>query len=246
MYELTDVRAASRLVQWSLRPLARPTNSPAYRELLARYTSSFSFRDLVNGIAEELGLQVLDVGSLGIATTPTEQSIFTFTSNDIQPNGTADDHLLNGLILIAIQATIYPLAQDLADDPTIVREAITAENVDTTLRVLCDRLETQARDQADPTVESVEERLHAAYLVYKARPQTRVAKNGRMTASATLAMIEHMLQLLQSQGFFLLKTRNAVKSYSPTWRFQVQVQNWTATQLYATVKTLLTQETKDK
>lgn len=245
MYELAEVRAAIRLVEWSLHPLARPANTPAYRELIARYTSSFAFRDLVHAAAEEWGLQVLDVSSFGIAVAPAETSVFAMTANDYRPSGTADDHLLDGLILIAIQATVYPLAQDLLEDPTVAHHAITAEEVDQTLRSICDHLEQRAQKEPDIPLASVEQRLHAAYLVYKARPQNRTGKNGKPVSSSTIAMIERALKVLQSQGCFLPKRQGKTQSYQPTWRFQIQVQDWSATELYLAIKTILTQPTKE-
>jgi hypothetical protein len=42
---------AGRLVQWGLRPLARPAQEPEYRELVERYFDDTAFRTIVRDVA---------------------------------------------------------------------------------------------------------------------------------------------------------------------------------------------------
>ena len=60
---------AGRLVQWALRPLARPAQESEYRELVERYFDDGGFRVTVRELADGLGLQVLDVSEHGCEDT---------------------------------------------------------------------------------------------------------------------------------------------------------------------------------
>src|ERR1019366_9989188 len=120
-----DLYAAGRLIHWALRPTERPTAQSEYRELLARYLENLQFRDIVWAIASGLGLYIINASSLGIVLAPLEGSIFMPKASDYRPSGSAEERLLDGLIHIAIIATIYPRAQDLEEDTVIARLPIT-------------------------------------------------------------------------------------------------------------------------
>ena len=53
---------AGRLLQWGLRPLARPAQEAEYQELVERYFDDGAFRTIVRELADGLGLHVLAFG----------------------------------------------------------------------------------------------------------------------------------------------------------------------------------------
>src|SRR5437588_7587447 len=91
MSEDNELYAAGRLIQWALRPHARPTAESEYRELLDHYLDHLRFRDAVRAIAGGLGLHIVDAGLLGIVLAPIEDSIFAAKLSDYRSTGNAED-----------------------------------------------------------------------------------------------------------------------------------------------------------
>lgn len=239
MADLQDLYAAGRLLQWALRPRARPTTDPEYRQLLVRYLDTLAFREIVCTIADGLGLHVVEVSSLGMVLAPTEESVFTMTATDYRASASADDRLLEGLIQVAIATTVFPRAQDLEEDPTIARPSITADEVEATLRDICMHLEEASRGQPDPSIEAETTGLYEAWRVYRDKTSAKTTSGARTSPMTTTRFIERGLEFLQQQGCFLEETRRQRKAYRPTWRYQVMVQEWSATRLYEIVRSLL-------
>lgn len=111
---------AGRLVQWGLRPLARPAQEADYRDLVERYFDDGAFRTTVRELADGLGLHVLDVSEHGVVLAPHDDSIFALKPADFRGGSSkVDDRLLDGLAQVAIAATVFPRAGDLDEDPDI-------------------------------------------------------------------------------------------------------------------------------
>ena len=142
---------ASRLVQWGLRPLVKPVQEAEYRELVERYFNDGSFRATVRELADGLGLHVLDVSEHGVVLAPQDDSIFALKPADFRPGSSkVDDRLLHGLAQIAIAATVFPRARDLAENPDIMRPPVSVDEVEAQLRQICERLSAEARRAPDP------------------------------------------------------------------------------------------------
>src|SRR6266568_1762322 len=118
---------AGRLIQWALQPRAHPVTKADYQQLLDRYRDHVPFRECVQAICTGLGIEISAVSPMGMVLTPNNDSIFAMTSNDYRRSGSAEDRLIDGLILVAIIATIYPRAQDLEEDLQIARPPIMVE-----------------------------------------------------------------------------------------------------------------------
>src|ERR1700752_4131394 len=100
---------AGRLIQWGLRPKVIPFNEPDYRELIERFIDRPTFRGTVRELAEGLGLSVLQVNDRGIFLGTQQDSVFAQKPSDFRGGrSSADSRLLDGLVQIAIAATIYP------------------------------------------------------------------------------------------------------------------------------------------
>lgn len=241
MSNMNELIAAGRLIQWGLHPRARSTTESEYRQLLDRYRDHLPFREIVQAIAEGLGLQIIGASTRGIVLVPTEASIFASVPPDTR---SADERLLDGLIHIAIVATLYPLAQDLEEDPTIARPPLVVEHVEATLRDICDRFEEKSRGQPDPLLNNQLAGLSEAWRVYLDRTAARTTSGQRASPVTTTRLIERALEFLHKQGCFTIESRGSRNVYRPTWKYQVQVQEWAATQMYEAVRAVLeTEET---
>lgn len=231
--------SVGRLIQWALQPRRHPAAESEYRELLERYHDHPPFRDAVQAIADGLGLHIVKVSTFGIVLAPSEDSVFAVTPLNYRPSSSADERLIDGLIQVAIVATIYPNAQDLEDDATIARPAITVDDVETTLQNICNQLEESTRRQPDPLIDDLEAGLYEAWHVYRDKAQAKTTEDGRSSPATTRNAISRGLEFLEKQGCLTYASRDEPKQYRPTWRYQTMVQEWSAQHIYAVVRSLL-------
>ncbi len=230
---------AGRLIQWALRPHARPATEEEYQRLIDRYRDQVAFRECVQAICSGLGIAVAAVGQRGVVLVPDDDSAFAMTAEDYRRSGTAEDRLIDGFILVGILATFYPRAQDLEEDPLLVRPPVTVEEVDRTLRMICEYLEEAARAQPDPTVQEVTAGLDEAWRAYQNRVATKTTSDGRASAGTTLQMIRRAFGTLQQHGCVSLVSRNGKEAYQPTWKYQVLTQEEGVARLASVVRTLV-------
>ena len=230
---------AGRLIQWALRPHARPATEEEYQDLVDRYRDQVLFRECVQAICRGLGIAVTAAGQRGVILTPDDDSVFAMTAEDYRRSGNAEDRLIDGFILVAILATFYPRAQDLEEDPLLARPPLTVEEVERTLRMLCEHLEEAARTQPDPTVQEVTAGLDEAWRAYQNRVATKTTSDGRASASTTLQMIRRAFGTLQQHGCASIVSRNGTEAYQPTWKYQVMTQEESVARLASVVHTLI-------
>jgi hypothetical protein len=240
MVQLNDLRDAGQLIQFGLRPNARPATKQEYQDLVDRYEDNAEFRTIVREIAAGLGLQVLQASRWGLVLAPTSDSVFGMSWSDYRnfKQLSADDRLLDGLIHIAIMATVFPRAQDLDDDPALVRPPITVDDVETMLRGLCASMEEESRGKPDPA--SNELGLYEAWRVYQKRSSDAKTKSGRKSSKATRKLIEKGLEFLRKHGCFVYRKTGDREAYQATWRYQVMVQEFSVEPIYAVVRDILT------
>lgn len=234
-----NVYSAGRLLQWGLRPSARPIQEPEYRQLIARYLDHPDFRSMVKEAATGLGLAVLDVGELGIVLAPTENSAFATRPSDMLNRTRAEDRLLDGLVQVGIAATVFPRAQDIEETSVTARPPVTVEEVEERMRDLCRRLEEESRNRPDPTADEAVAGLYEAWRVYNKRSATRETPDNRQAARATRRIIEVNLEALREWGCFTCSEQAGVNRYQSTWRYQVLVKELAATTLHGKVRQLL-------
>lgn len=234
-----DPYHAGRLIQWGLRVKAVPFNEEEYRELLDRYIDQPVFRTLVRQIADGLGLQVLEATRRGLFLSPNEESVFGQKPSEFRGSASAEDRLLDGLIQVAIAATIYPRQQDLDEDAIEAKPPITAIEVDETLRTLCAEHKRRVRDEPDVETDAVERGLQEAWRVYESRPGLKTTAKGNVSPHSTQALIRRHLQSLVDHGCFLVTQREKIELYRPTLRYQLQVKELAASKLYSQVQSLL-------
>ena len=73
---------AGRLIQWALRPHARPATEEEYQYLVDRYRDQVLFRECVQAICRGLGVAVTAAGQRGVVLTPDDDSVFAMTAED--------------------------------------------------------------------------------------------------------------------------------------------------------------------
>lgn len=232
-----ELFAAGRLIQWALRPEASPTQSEEYRRLIEHYLDDPGFREKVQTISAGLGLDILEGvrREYSVVLAPTAESVFSVRGGDYRTSAhySEDNRLLDGLIHVAVAATVYPRASDLLTDAAVRRNPVTVDDVETTLRGLVERLEAQ-RDRPNPAAAG----LYEAWRVYKNRSATKETKDKRAAPWTTRRMIEYALEYLCKQRCF--RRENA--HYQPLRRYQVLVQEYAASRVYEAVEQALTPE----
>jgi hypothetical protein len=237
---------AGRLIQWGLRPLARPAQESEYRELVERYFDEGAFRILVRELADGLGLKVLDVSEHGVVFAPVDDSVFALKPADFRPGASkAEDRLLDGLAQVAIASTVFPRARDLDEDPDIVRPPVTVDEVEAQLRQLCERLAEEARSSPDPNAADERRGLIEAWRVYMQRLETLETRDSRRAMRATRRVIEFSLDRLREFGCFTQVRQGTQTAWQPTRRYQVMVQQLAGTTLFQLVRDALDAPTSD-
>src|SRR3954454_1491420 len=82
---------AGRLIQWALRPHARPVTEEEYQHLVDRYRDQVPFRECVQAICRGLGVAVTAAGQRGVVLTPDDDSVFAMTAEDYRRSGGTDE-----------------------------------------------------------------------------------------------------------------------------------------------------------
>lgn len=229
--------ACGRLIQWALRPRAIPFNEPEYRALIDRYIDQPAFREAVRQFADGLGLVVLDANDRGLFLGTQDESVFAVRASEFRGGrGSAEDRLLDGLVQVAIAATIYPRQQDLDEDSMEAKPPITSVEVDETLRHLCAEFKRRAGERPDVASDEMEQGLQEAWRVYESRPSVRTTQQGSLSQSSTQGLIRKHLQQLVEHGCFIVSEHGETEMYRPTLRYQIQVRELAATKLYQQVQ----------
>ena len=227
---------AGRLIQWGLRPLARPAQEAEYRELVERYYDDGVFRATVRELSDGLGLFLLDVSEHGVVLAPQEGSVFQLKPADFRPGSSkVDDRLLDGLAQVAIATTVFPRARDLDEDADIVRPPVTVDEVEAQLRHICEQLAAEARGKPDPDAADESRGLAEAWRIYLRRLETMETRDARKAMRATRRVIEYSLDRLREMGCFTQVRQGDDQEWQPTRRYQIMVQQLAATAIFRLV-----------
>jgi len=209
----TEAGKAAELICFALQPKISRGADARYSELWSEYRSDEGFRDVVDAVADGLGLVVVDAPDQGLIVTPTERSPFSFRLVDYQTGMDPTRRMLTGLVHLGIAAVAYPREADLEDDIVVRRSA---DQVERYLREACGAL--AAAEEKDPeAAEGAEEVL--AWRAFLAMPSaTRTAKGG-YTVNSTMGLITRAFTWLIEQGM----ARQAGGTYQLLDRYRVQV-----------------------
>lgn len=187
--DLTDVRAAAELITFGLARRVRPVEGSEYRGLLDRYRAELRFKDLVDTMAEGLGLEVLGTPRAGIVLVPDPGGPFATRLGDLRTMD-QDERLVFGLILIAIAAYAYPNEVDFDDPETKLIDII---RIDEFLRAAIEGVQLRRDDDPDG-------RARAAAEVYADLPSFVPTQTGRRARGCTLRAVEEVCGWLVTQG----------------------------------------------
>jgi hypothetical protein len=216
------LRAAGQLIQFGLRPKLFPGQDREYRDLLARYRMELEFQEVVDAVAEGLGLTVASATELGFFLAAQPGSVFAYTLSTFRRDrGTSsgyDDRLLHGLAMVAIVAYYYPTGQDLEHES---HRPATPRDVDRYLRAACEQL---SRTSADLDVPAEQSELEQAWHLYLRQKEAVETPDGRRAQRGTLAVIDRCLDMLENQGL-VRRARDAGdnSSFVPMERLRLMV-----------------------
>lgn len=213
--DLTPVRAASELIAFGLGRTHRPVDGSEYRALLDRYRTDLRFKDIVDAIAQGLGLEVLGTPRSGLVLAPEPSGPFATRLADLKPGMTAEDKLVFGLVLLALAAWAYPNDVDL-DDPEA--KIIDVVKIDEFIRAAISDLV-----QVDGADGSVGERARTAAATYADLPSLRTTATGRRAAGCTLRYIDLVCDWLVEHGAAREAKSIGPDSFQLTDRFRMLV-----------------------
>lgn len=237
---------AGRLLQWGLQPRQRPSQDNEYLDLVQTWTEDRRFRAVVEDVASGLGLHLLDVSSQGVVLAPADGSVFRMRFTEFRPSSSSvDDRLLDGLVMIAIAATVFPRDEDLVDELAAARPAVTVDEIEEQLRSICDRLAVEAEATPDPRTSDERARLIEAWRVYHDRIASAEPSGGARPRRATMAIIEFGLERLREFGCFVRVDQQGKSAWQPTRRYNVMVQELAASALFEEVEGLMNPEEGD-
>ncbi len=222
-----DAGAAAQLLGYGLQPRLRPAGTAGYADLVARHQSDVAFRELVDHIADGLGLVVLDVdGVSGIVVGATPGSAFELRLGDYRTNLSADDRLVHGLIHVGIAAYTFPTSASLVDDD--VRHA-SVQAVERFLRTACERLRDRYGDAAAADGQPETEQ---AWRLYLRRQPARDTADGRVGVSTTTGMIKYAFERLVAAGMATRTADTDGGTYRMHRRYRTGVRELAATAAY--------------
>jgi hypothetical protein len=147
-----------------------------------------------------------------------------------------DGRMLDGLIHIAIMATVFPLEQDLVDTSSRQRTPVTGDEVDNTLRSICAAMEAQPEAHRDPLAHPETAGLYEAWRVYKQRLPDG-PRRGAM--KGTKFLIEDAFEFLIRSGCMQRIKYMGQQAFQPTQRYRILVQDFAAEPLYAAVRAVM-------
>jgi hypothetical protein len=212
--------AVGQLLAFGLQPKTYPGSDVEYHALVMRYRSDAAFQAAVDGVADGLGLVVVDASGLGFLLGARADSVFAYKLADFRrergTSGGVDDRLLHGLALAAIAAYFYPQPQDLAQErhrPASVRQ------VEAFLRAFC-----QEHAPVDRAVQDAEpsEFEQARDLYVRQKEAVRTA-DGRRAQRGTVSVVGRVFDLLAEHGLVRrVREDTTDPTYQPLERFRVQ------------------------
>lgn len=224
---VADAGAASQLIGYGLQPRLRPASTPLYAQLIERHQGDVAFRDLVEHVADGLGLVVLDVSAAsGLMLAATPGSPFELRLADYRTNLSADDRLLHGLVHIGIAAYGFPTSASLSDDD--VRQA-SVQAVEAFIRAGCLRLQEQT-GSVDPTPDRPE--TEQAWRLYLRRQAVRETADGRVGVSTTTGIVKYAFERLVAAGLATRASDADGGTYRLLGRYRVGVRELAATAAY--------------
>jgi hypothetical protein len=189
---MSEVSDAVELVDFALRKRLVAEADEDYRRLRDVYRDDPRFKQLVDLVADRLGLRVLGVSTFGLAVTPVDGSLFAARTSDYQTSMSVELRVLHGLAHLGVAAYCFPTTGALSDsrvvsiDPAKVSDELT----ETAKRMAADSPEEVSVDS---------EELREAWRAWLALPAVAPGKNGERPRQSRLWFVQHTLSWLTEQ-----------------------------------------------
>jgi hypothetical protein len=193
-----DISAAARLLRHALTPKDRPTPASQYRELLDRYQTDVNFAEIVERVAEGLGIDVHQTSQLGLLVSGHVDSPFGVTLDNcglmVRRGGDQrlQDRRCFGLVLLAIITYAYPNGEALIDPANRPLRPVDIE------RFLDQRIKRLLGLDAD--LGEPEGQLSEAAQAWHDLPELLVTDKGRLSRDCHRWYINSTLTFLVDQG----------------------------------------------
>jgi hypothetical protein len=221
-----DAGAAAQLIGYGLQPRLRPASTAGYADLVARHQSDVTFREVVDHVAEGLGLIVLEAdGVSGIVLAPAPGSPFEVRLSDYRANLSSDDRLVHGIINVGIAAYVFPTPASLTDDDVRHASVVAVERF---LRNACERLHDRHGDADSSATAETDQ----AWRLYLRRQATRDTADGRIGVSTTTGMVKYAFERLVSGGMATRTSTTDGGTYRLLRRYRISVRELGATAAY--------------
>jgi len=224
---------AAELICFALQPKIARGADERYGALWSDYRTDEGFRDVVEAVANGLGLVVIDATDQGLIVAPMDKSPFSFRLADYQRGLDSKKRMLIGLVHLGIAAVSYPKEVDLEDD-IVIRRSV--EQVERFLRDACARL-AQGDDRDPEAGEEADER--AAWRAFAVMPSSIRMKKGGYAVDCTMGIITRAFDWLVVQGM----ARDAGGgTFQMLDRYRVQVRELAGHAALEGLRTLVTPE----
>ncbi len=220
-----DPYHASRLIAKALQPGLSTANDTEYRDLIALYRSDAEFRDIFEKIARGLELQMLDWSERGMVIVPDgHKSLFACRLSDIRSGLSESDKAALVLIYVAIATVFFPTSESIDNDEFHPPPAKIAD-----FRDAVHSLATRLRDEIKPDHTSESLRSGWEYLASLplASPKTEMQRAG---LNSVVGLVKLGLNNLRDGGLIHLDQAYGEElqhAYTPTYRFRVQLREFT-------------------
>lgn len=193
-----DISSAARLLRHALNPKERPTPASHYRELLDRYQTDVNFAEIVDRIAEGLGIDIHQISQLGLLISGRVDSPFGVNIDNcglpVRKSGEQrlQDRRCFGLVLLAIITYAYPSGEALIDPSN---RPIRATDIERFLEHRIRRLLTLDVEADEP-----EAQLCDAARAWDDLPQLLTTEHGRVSRGCQRWYVNATLTFLVDQG----------------------------------------------
>ena len=226
MQEATDIellgREAARLLGFALKR-ASPSDRD-YKDLITRYGRDVDFRDLVNGMADGLGLAIIDPGvnarNTGLAVCCSDRnSPFAPTIDTYQLKVRQDYRPAIPLVHLGVMSYYFPNLQ--AEEEYSARPG-TPEQVMQHLRAIA--VEMQA---ADRHLDIVPSTLRKAYQLVLDIPEVgEYDADGRKGRTTLLGMVRAVMDQLVETNYLRVSTEGKDLVYQPRQIYHLYVRRY--------------------
>ena len=138
--------AAARLLLLAMTPRVTPANNVEYGELLQRYTSDTSFRELVKAIARGMELQIYGDSTVhGLMLVSQSDGFFAPTLESFRRSMSFRERVAYGLLHFVLAAYVYPNEDRLNDEDDVLSHKVRAADVARLAKEVCEGLRAMSQ-----------------------------------------------------------------------------------------------------